>query len=119
MILYKLPVKRNIIVKACRKKKKSAKLYVLTAYDEVIVVDLMQNSNIIVLGFLVWLFIAPRRNSSYGELFLAYMTTLLCSLVGSSEIMMVKPVAFFFTIGGVLAFIYVVVRKTVRIAISK
>lgn len=92
----------------------------LTAYDEVITMELMQNINFVVLGFLVWLFIAPRRNSSrYGELFLAYMTTLLCSLVGSTEIIMVKPVAFFFTIGGVLAFFYVVVRKTVTIAIRK
>lgn len=81
---------------------------------------LIQNSNTILLGFLVWLFIAPRRNSSrYGELFLAYMVTLLVSLVGSSELIMVKPVAFFFTIGGVVAFFYVVVRKTIRIAIRK
>lgn len=92
----------------------------LTAYDEVINVELMQNSNIVALGFLVWLFIAPRRNSSrYGELFLAYMTSLLFSLVGSSELLMVKPVAFFFTIGGVLAFFYVIVRKTVRIGLRK
>ena len=90
------------------------------AYNEVITMGLMQNSIFIVLGFLVWLFIAPRRNSSrYGELFLAYMTTLLCSLVGSSEIIMVKPVAFFFTIGGVIAFFYVVVSKTVTITIRK
>jgi len=80
--------------------------------------ELMQNSNFIVLGFLVWLFIAPRRNSSrYGELFLAYMTTLLCSLVGSTEIMMVKPVAFFFTIGGVIAFFYVI-RKHIAFSIT-
>lgn len=92
----------------------------LTAYDEVITMGIMQNSNIVVLGFLVWLFIAPRRNSSrYGELFLAYMTTLLFCLVGSTEIMMVKPVAFFFTVGGVLAFFYVVIRKTVTIVIKK
>lgn len=92
----------------------------LTAYDEVITMELMQNSNFIVLGFLVWLVIAPRRNSSrYGELFLAYMTTLLCSLVGSTEIIMVKPVAFFFTIGGVLAFFCVVVSKTVTVGIRK
>jgi len=82
--------------------------------------EIMQNSNFVVLGFVVWLFIAPRRNSSrYGELFLAYMTTLLCSLVGSTEIMMVKPVAFFFTIGGVLAFCYVVVSKTVTLGIRR
>ena len=82
--------------------------------------ELMQNSTFVILGFLVWLFIAPSRNSSrYGELFLAYMTTLLCSLVGSTEIIMVKPVAFFFTIGGVIAFLYVVVSKTVTITIRK
>lgn len=81
---------------------------------------IMQNSNIVILGFLVWLSIAPRHNSSrYGELFLAYMATLLFSLVGSTEIIMVKPVAFFFTIGGVVAFFYVVVRKTVTIVIKK
>ena len=92
----------------------------LTGYDEVIRMGLIQNGNIIILGFLVWLFIAPRRNSSrYGELFLAYMATLLFSLVGSSEMIMVKPVAFFFTIGGVVAFFYVVVRKTMTIAIKK
>lgn len=87
---------------------------------EVMILELMKNSNIIIYGFFVWLFIAPKRNSSrYGEFFLAYMTALLFSLIGSSEIMMVKPVAFFFTIGGVLAFFYVVVRKTIRIAIRK
>lgn len=81
---------------------------------------IMQNSSIVVLGFLVWLVIAPRRNSTrYGELFLAYMTTLLFSLVGSTEIIMVKPVAFFFTVGGVLAFFLVVVRKTVTVVIKK
>jgi len=80
----------------------------------------IQNSNIIVLGFIVWLFIAPKRNSSrYGELFLAYMTTLLFSLVGSSELIMVKPVAFFFTIGGVIAFFYTLLSKTVTIVIKK
>jgi len=94
---------------------------VLTAYDdEVISMGFIQNSNIIVLGFIVWLFIAPKRNSSrYGELFLAYMTTLLFSLVGSSELIMVKPVAFFFTIGGVIAFFYTLLSKTVTIVIKK
>ena len=92
----------------------------LRAYNGVIIVELMQNSKFVVLGFLVWLVIAPRRNSSrYSELFLAYMTTLLCSLVASTEIIMVKPVAFFFTIGGVIAFLYVVVSKTVTITIRK
>lgn len=92
----------------------------LSAYNEVIIMEIMKNSNIIMYGFFVWLFIAPRRNSSrYGEFFLAYMAALLFSLVGSSEILMVKPVAFFFTMGGVLAFFYVVLRKTIHIAIRK
>ncbi|MDF2636250.1 MAG: hypothetical protein K0R78_3124 [Pelosinus sp.] len=79
----------------------------------------MKNSNIIIYGFLVWLLIAPRNNSSrYGEFFLAYMAALLFSLVGSTELIMVKPVAFFFTMGGVFAFFYVVMRKTIHIAIK-
>ncbi|HWR41925.1 hypothetical protein [Sporomusa sp.] len=82
--------------------------------------EFMKNSNIILMGFLVWLIIAPRATSPrYGELFLAYMAALLFSLIGSSEIMMVKPIAFFFTLGGVLAFCYVVARKTIRITIRK
>lgn len=92
----------------------------LSAYNEVIFLEIMKNSNIIMYGFIVWLFIAPRNNSSrYGEFFLAYMTALLFSLVGSSELLMIKPAAFFFTIGGVLAFVYVVMRKTIHIAIKK
>ena len=82
--------------------------------------ELMQNYNIVLSGFFVWLIIAPRRNSArYAELFLAYMTTLLFSVVGSSELIMVKPVAFFFTVGGVIAFFYVLLRKTVTIVIRK
>jgi hypothetical protein len=76
--------------------------------------------NIILSGFVVWLLIAPRLGRpQYGELFLAYMAALLLSLIASSEIMMVKPVAFFFTIGGVLAFCYVVARSLVVIRIKK
>lgn len=82
--------------------------------------DFTQHSNIILVGFLFWLVIAPRfGNPRYGELFLAYMTALLFSLIGSSEIMMIKPVAFFFTIGGVLAFFYILARMTIRVTIRK
>jgi uncharacterized membrane protein len=77
-------------------------------------------TNIILIGFLVWLIIAPRAGSSrYGELLLAYMTALMLSLIGSSELMMVKPAAFFFTIGGVLAFCYVIARRMIRISVKK
>lgn len=82
--------------------------------------DILNYSNVILVGFLVWLTLAPRvGNPRYGELFLAYMVTLMLCLIGTSEILMVKPVAFFFTVGGVLAFVYVVARSTIRISIRK
>ena len=87
---------------------------------EFFIMELMKNGNIILMGFLVWVSIAPRFNSpKYGEWFLAYMTALLFSLIGSSEIMMVKPVAFFFTVGGVLAFCYILARLTLRVTIKR
>lgn len=82
--------------------------------------EFAQYSNIIFIGFLVWVLIAPRFGSPrYGELFLAYMTALMFSLIGSSEIIMIKPVAFFFTVGGVLAFFYILARMTIRVTIRK
>lgn len=82
--------------------------------------DFGTNLNIILLGFLVWLVMAPRSNKPhFGELFLAYMATLMFCLIATSEIMMVKPVAFFFTIGGVLAFFYVIARSVVVVRIKK
>lgn len=74
------------------------------------------NAYIVACGFLVWLAIAPRSTmSGYGEWFLAYMSALLFSLIASAEIMLIKPVAFFFTIGGVFAFCYVVARSMVMV----
>ena len=74
------------------------------------------NVYIVACGFLVWLAIAPQAGiSGYGERFLAYMAALLFSLIASAEIMLVKPVAFFFTVGGVFAFCYVVARSTVMV----
>ncbi len=82
--------------------------------------DFGQNIYIVLCGFLVWLLIAPRLSESSGnDWFLAYMAALLFSLIASSEIMMVKPVAFFFTVGGVFAFAYVVARTMVTIRIRK
>jgi len=82
--------------------------------------DFIQYTNIILVGFFVWLVMAPKFGSPrYGELFLAYMAALLFSLIGTSEIMMIKPTAFFFTIGGVLAFFYTVARMTIKVTIRK
>ncbi len=77
-------------------------------------------TNVVVMGFLVWLIIAPRvHNPRYRELFLAYMSALMLCLIGTSEIILVKPVAFFFSVGGGLAFIYIVIRSAVRVSIRK
>jgi hypothetical protein len=82
--------------------------------------EFFNNSNIILFGFCVWLLMAPRLGSKqYGEMFLAYMVALLACLIGTSETMMIKPAAFFFTVGGAIAFCYVVVQATIRISIRK
>ena len=84
------------------------------------IVEFFKYSNVILMGFVVWLWIAPRVSSPrYGELFLAYMVALMFSLVASSEIMMVKPIAFFFTVGGVLAFCYVAVSMSIKVTLKK
>lgn len=81
--------------------------------------EFFKNSNIILLGFCFWAAIAPRFSSSqYSEWFLAYMTALLFCLIGSSEIMMVKPVAFFFTVGGSFAFCFLLARMAMRFVLS-
>lgn len=82
--------------------------------------EFFTNGNIILAGFFVWLLIAPRFGSKrYGEMFLAYMVALLFCLVATSEIIMIKPTAFFFTVGGAIAFCYIVVQATIRISIRK
>jgi hypothetical protein len=82
--------------------------------------EFSQNLSVIMWGFLVWLLIAPRFGMPrFGDWFLAYMVALLFSLIASAEIMMVKPVAFFFTVGGVFAFCYVVARSMLLIKIRK
>lgn len=74
----------------------------------------------VITGFLVWLMMAPRAGRpGYGDWFLAYMTVLMFSLIGTAEIMMVKPVAFFFTVGGVLAFCYVLARSLAVVRVRK
>ncbi len=82
--------------------------------------EFSQNIYIVLCGFLVWLVIAPRLRASFdSDWFLAYMAALLLSLIGSSEIIMIKPAAFFFTVGGVFAFAYVVARSVVMLRIRK
>ena len=68
--------------------------------------DISHHFYALVSGFFVWLAMAPRSGSpQYQERFLAYMMTLLFCLVATSDIMMIKPVPFFFTVGGTIAFL--------------
>ena len=82
--------------------------------------EFINNSNIIFVGFVVWLLMAPRlTNASGSQSFLAYMVALLFSLLVTSDLLFIKPVAFFFTVGGVLGFFLVVARNTIRITSPK
>lgn len=82
--------------------------------------EFINNGNIIFIGFVVWLIMAPQMTSfQSSQGFLAYMVALLFSLLVTSDLLFIKPVAFFFTVGGVLAFLLVVARTTIRIASQK
>jgi glycerol-3-phosphate acyltransferase PlsY len=82
--------------------------------------EFINNGNIIFIGFVVWLIMAPQMTSfQSSQAFLAYMVALLFSLLVTSDLLFIKPVAFFFTVGGVLAFLLVVARTTIRIASQK
>lgn len=78
--------------------------------------ELVSNGNVIFMGFVVWLMMAPRRKGKQnGSSFLAYMVALLFSVLASADLLLIKPVAFFFTVGGALAFFVVIARNTIRI----
>ncbi len=82
--------------------------------------EFINNGNIIFIGFVVWLIMAPQMSSfQNSQAFLAYMVALLFSLLVTSDLLFIKPVAFFFTVGGVLAFLLVVARTTIRITNQK
>ncbi|WIW71632.1 MULTISPECIES: hypothetical protein [Anaerosinus] len=70
-------------------------------------------------GFLVWFCIAPKaRCKNYGNLFAAYTMTMALTLVGTADLIIIKPIAFFFTVGGVFAFFYVLFTRTIQIIIK-
>lgn len=82
--------------------------------------EFSQYTSIIAMGFVVWLTIAVGTSvSRNSERFLAYMAALLFCLIGTSEIMMIKPIAFFFTVGGVFAFCYIVARAIPIVRMKK
>lgn len=82
--------------------------------------DVTQYVSTIGMGFTVWLAVALLSDVfHHSERFLAYMVSLLFCLIGTSEIIMVKPVAFFFTVGGTLAFGYLVARSLLILRLKK
>ena len=81
--------------------------------------EISQNIYALFAGFFVWFFIAPQaKRKNYGNLFASYTMTLILSLVGTGDLIMVKPIAFFFTVGGVFAFFYVLFTRTIQVIIK-
>lgn len=81
--------------------------------------EIGQNMYVLFAGFFVWLLIAPKINQPhYGDHFFAYTVALLLSLVGTSDMVLSNPVAFFFTVGGTVAFFYVLFTRTIRIIVK-
>lgn len=80
--------------------------------------EISQNIGTIFSGFMVLWFLAPRATSPYyGQLFLAYMVALLFIVVGTADLIMIKPTAFFFMVGGSVAFLLNVFMKIVRFSL--
>jgi len=82
--------------------------------------ELFSNANITVMGFVFWLAISPnvlksRDNGKYP----AYMIALYLCLTISSDVMQVLPTAFFFSVGGGLAFCYMFARLMIRALFGK
>jgi len=82
-------------------------------------VELTAFCNVIVAGFVVCLMMAPRRGPAFGEKFIAYIVALLLGLMVTADVFVLKPNAFFFMLGGAGAFVFVLVRRGVRITVNK
>ena len=58
-------------------------------------------------GFVVWWTLAPRLQSQEAaERLMAYLTAMMLMLVATADLLMVKPLPFYFMVGGGLAFFY-------------
>lgn len=75
--------------------------------------------SIIGLGFAICLLMAPRPGPGFGEKFIAYVVALLLALIATTDIFLIKPVAFYFTLGGLLAVVFLFIRSSVRITVRK
>jgi hypothetical protein len=77
--------------------------------------EISQHFGIIVMGFVVWFFMAPsKKNADYGKALPAYMVTMMLCIEASSDLMMSRPNAFFFTVGGSAAVFFVLFMRLLR-----
>ena len=77
--------------------------------------ELFSSTNIVWMGFVFWLIISPKVLKARGNsLVPAYMIALYLCLTVTADIMNVMPTAFFFSVGGGLAFCYMLARLMLR-----
>ena len=75
-----------------------------------------ENRTAVLAGFIIWWTLAPRlRSPEAVERFLAYLTAMMLLLVATADLIMVKPLPFYFMVGGGLAFFYQFSRLLFRI----
>ncbi len=75
------------------------------------------NRTAVLAGFIVWWTLAPRMNRAGAfDRLLAYLTAMMVLLIATAELIMVKPLPFYFMVGGGLAFFYQFSRIVIRIA---
>lgn len=71
-------------------------------------------------GFVVWLLMAPRpQQKEYPTMLASYMVVLAFSLIGTENLWRDMPIAFYFMIGGALAFMYVFFSRMVSVRVKR
>lgn len=82
--------------------------------------ELFSQTNIVVMGFVFWVLISPNvLKSRDNGMIPAYLIALYLSLTVSADVMNILPTAFFFSVGGGLAFFYMLARFMIRAMFGK
>jgi hypothetical protein len=82
--------------------------------------EMFSSANVVWMGFVFWLLISPKLlKARDNSLFPAYMIALYLCLTVTSDIMNVMPTAFFFSVGGGLAFCYMLGRLMIRTLLGR
>lgn len=77
--------------------------------------EIGQNLGTIGIGFLIWWILAPGKSGKeHSQLWLAYLVTMLVCLEVSSTMMLSRPNAFFFTVGGSMALFFVLIMRLLK-----